>query len=442
MTARSSMDHVLDLAAIPSSSTSDAARQLAAFSLFDWMVCARAGADQELSRIVRDFVRDEGGKPAATIVGAEAKFPPRAAALANGTTSHALDYDDTHFAHIGHLSVGIYPAALAVGEEMNASAAVVRDAFLIGAEAACRIGIILGRVHYQTGFHQTATAGAFGATVAAGRLYGLDREQMRNALSLVATRASGLKCQFGTMGKPFNAGIAAANGVEAAGLARRGFVSCADGIGGTQGFVESHSDTPDHEAAWIDPPPKRFVFEDNKYKLHACCHGTHPMIEALRDGLRERSAAVKAVKRITVYTHPRWLLVCDIKEPRTGLQVKFSYAHLAAMVMSGIDTASEKIYTDALADSADLRQLSRRVDIVGDESLGDLVARVVIEFDGGSRVEISRDLAKPLPVELLERGLRSKAESLLGPAIAGKLWAAIAALDRLSAHDVASLLNI
>jgi 2-methylcitrate dehydratase PrpD len=435
------MDHVLDIAATPSSSTSDAARRLAAFSLFDWIVCARAGADQELSRIVRDFVHDEGGKPVATIVGAEAKCPPRAAALANGTTSHALDYDDTHFAHIGHLSVGIYPAALAVGEETNASAAAVRDAFLIGGEVACRIGMILGRVHYQTGFHQTATAGAFGATVAAGRLYGLSRNQMRNALSLVATRASGLKCQFGTMGKPFNAGIAAANGVEAAGLAKRGFISCDDGIGGTQGFVESHSDSSDHETAWIDPPPKRFVFEDNKYKLHACCHGTHAMIEALRDGLRQRPFGARDVKRVAVYTHPRWLLVCDIKEPRTGLEAKFSYVHLAAMVMSGIDTASEKTYTDALAADADLRQLARRVDVVGDESLGDLAARVAIDLEGG-RVEVVHDLANPLPLDVLERGLRAKAKGLVGAAVADKLWAAIPMLDRLSARDLASLLNM
>src|SRR6476660_4851704 len=181
MGCSSSMEQLLALSARPASAMSDAARQLAAVSLFDWLICARAGADQELSCIMRDFVREEGGKPVATIVGERDKYPARAAALANGTISHALDYDDTHFAHIGHLSVGIYPAALAVGEETNASAIETRDA---GAEAACRIGMVLGRVHYQRGFHQTATAGAIGATVAAGRLYRLTTNQMRNALSL------------------------------------------------------------------------------------------------------------------------------------------------------------------------------------------------------------------------------------------------------------------
>ena len=127
---------------------------------------------------MRDYVAVEGGRRVASIFGG-GQAPTRAVALVNGATSHALDYDDTHFGHVGHPAVGIYPAALAVGEEVGASAAAVSDAFLIGAEASVRLGMVLGSVHYSRGFHQTATADAFGATIAAGRLYGLTRDQMR-----------------------------------------------------------------------------------------------------------------------------------------------------------------------------------------------------------------------------------------------------------------------
>ncbi len=132
-----SMDHLLAISAMPTSALSEDARRLGSFSLFDWLVCARTGTEQELSRIIRGFVQEEGGKPVATIAGTQEKSSARAAALANGTISHALDYDDTHFAHIGHLSVGIYPAALAAAEEMKASATETRDAFVVGAEVAC-----------------------------------------------------------------------------------------------------------------------------------------------------------------------------------------------------------------------------------------------------------------------------------------------------------------
>src|SRR5690606_9935997 len=209
----------------------------------------------------------EGGRGSSSLFGG-GTAPARMAALVNGSTSHALDYDDTHFGHVGHLSVAIYSAALAVAEEMDAPAQALAEAFLCGAEAAIRIGLVLGTAHYNLGFHQTATAGAFGAAVAAGRLLGLDENQMRNAIGLCATRASGLKSQFGTMGKPYNAGVAASNGIEAALLARLGMNSADDGLSGAQGFVETHTDL-----AGEAPDANGFLFEDNKYKFHACCHG-------------------------------------------------------------------------------------------------------------------------------------------------------------------------
>ena len=228
--------------------------EIARRSLYDWFAVTRAGENEPVAKIVRGLVADEGGKEAASVAGLDKMVPARAAALANGAASHALDYDDTHFAHVGHPSVAILPAALAVAEEIDAPASAALDALLIGAEASIRIGMVLGRRHYDRGFHQTATAGAFGATVAAARVMGLTRDETRNALSLIATRASGLKSQFGSMGKPFNAGVAASNGVEAAQLAKRGFVSCDDGVGGPQGFIDAHVDEACEDAAWRRRP--------------------------------------------------------------------------------------------------------------------------------------------------------------------------------------------
>ena len=440
MLAEQTLSRLLGLAAVDAAEISPNARTIARFSLFDWLVVARAGSDEPLSRIVRDFVRDEGGKPVATIVGG-LKVPARAAALVNGTISHALDYDDTHFAHIGHLSVAIMPAALAMAEETGATAAAACDAFLIGAEAACRIGMVLGRQHYERGFHQTATAGAFGATVAAGRLLGLSREQMRNALSLVSTRASGLKSQFGTMGKPFNAGIAASNGVEAAALAARGFVSCDDGVGGLQGFIDTHAEQVAEDQAWANPPPGTFAFEDNKYKLHACCHGTHAMINALVETMRGGALSGDQVERMALRTNRRWMQVCDIKQPRTGLEVKFSYGYLAAMALTGINTAAEDAYTADLCRDPTLGSLARRLEVTSDAAVSDTAAVLTIDTKDGRRLSVQHDLAARIPADRLEAGLRGKARGLLGEATAGRLWAAVVGRDRLSARDLAGLLG-
>jgi 2-methylcitrate dehydratase PrpD len=440
MPSTATMNGLLAIAAIERGEIGRKARRFADFSLFDWLLVSRAGTDQRVSVIIRNFIEEAGGKSSSTVVGSRMKVPARSAALANGTISHALDYDDTHFAHVGHPSAAIFPAALAVGEEMGASACDVRDAFLLGAEASCRFGMVLGRSHYEHGFHQTATAGAIGATLAAGRLYDLSPEQYRMALSLVSTRASGLKSQFGTMGKPFNAGMAAANGVEAADLARRGFISCDDGLGGPQGFIETHCENPDSITPWIDPPPGVFVFEGIKYKLHACCHGAHAMIEALRIVLREHEIAPDAVVSLDVTTNPRWLKVCDIKSPRTGLEAKFSYGLLAAMVLEGLDTTSDAVFDDALCGQSRVQRLAQRVRVTSDSDLSDTQTAIVLD-DGRNRHRATYDIARPLSDLEIERGLRRKAKGLVGEATAEALWASLSGLDRLSAMGLAALLQ-
>ena len=86
-------------------------------SMLDWLAVGYAGRDEPVSQILRAQVAAEGGAADATVFGGVSRVPARAAALANGTISHALDYDDTHFDHIGHPSVAVMPAVFALAEK-------------------------------------------------------------------------------------------------------------------------------------------------------------------------------------------------------------------------------------------------------------------------------------------------------------------------------------
>ena len=429
-------DKLVDLGQTPSVDLPPRAAALARFSLLDWVVCGRKGIDEPLAGKLRKLAKREGGTPSASTFGGD-RAPARMAALVNGATSHVLDFDDTHFAHIGHLSVGIFPAALAVAEERGKSATEVIEAFLVGAEAAIRLGVALGSDHYNRGFHQTATAGAFGATVAAGRLYDLSATEMTHALGLCATRASGLKSQFGTMGKPYNAGIAASNGVEVAQLASMGFTSVQDGVSGPQGFILTHSIETDPEARWETPEQGRFLFEDNKYKLHACCHGTHAMIEALLAA----KVDVDQVEAFALRTSPRWLNVCNQKSPASGLAVKFSYAWLAGMALRGDATGDDNLYSDALVADPFLQSFANRVTVEGDANVTDLQAVGVLTLKSGETVEVSYDLAASLPEDVLRQKLTAKAVAALGEE-GQKIWECHDKLDGFSARDLGMLLTV
>ena len=428
-------DGIIDIAMRPADQVPDLPLDFAKLSLLDWMTCGIAGTSEPLAVNLRQLAAGEGGQPVASVLGGM-RAPPRMAALVNGATSHALDYDDTHFAHVGHLSVGIYPAALAIAEMQDASAEEMITAFLLGAEGAIRVGMTLGRAHYNHGFHQTATAGAFGATLAAGRLLGLDSLQMRHALGLCATRASGLTSQFGSMGKPYNAGISAANGVECATLAGLGFTSADDGLMGHQGFVGAH--LPGGGAVTgPDLALDSYKFPDNKYKLHACCHGLHPMIEALQTSEAAARVPLDDIRSFSLSTNPRWLAVCDIKRPRTGLEVKFSYNWLAGMTLRGDDTGDDRLFTDSIAGDSELGRFAERINVKGDNELTDLQARGEISLTDGRAIPVWFDLADPFAPEVLAEKLQRKSSTIIGDAGAA-IWDLHPRLGQLGARDIAS----
>lgn len=400
-------------------------------SLFDWATVGRAGANEPVARAARAVARQTEGGAAGAVLFGGGRAGPAAAALANGAASHALDYDDTHFGHIGHPSVAVVPAALALAETRGVQGAQLLQALAVGLETACRLGAWLGRSHYEAGFHQTGTSGAFGATAAAGRVLGLDAGQMAQALSLAATRAAGLKSQFGTMGKPLNAGFAAEVGVVCALLAEAGAEAAPDAIEGEQGFGPTHAGHADAQA--LDGLGTGWVFPRVSYKFHACCHGLHAMLEALRKleaaGLDTAGLKADAVEAVEIRTHPRWLAVCNLQEPATGLQAKFSYRLTAAMRLAGLDTAALGVYDAALCARPDLVALRDRVRVVADDSLPDTASEVGVTVAG--RVHRARhDVLHDSDPEAIGSRLQAKSATLLGRQASAALWADIQDLER------------
>jgi 2-methylcitrate dehydratase PrpD len=400
----------------------DNARHMARLSLLDWIAVAIAGRDEPVSKIVRKMALDDGGTPEASIVGQRVRLPARAAAMVNGTTSHALDYDDTNFVYVGHPSVAVIPAALAIAEKTGATDAAFIDAALIGMEVASRIGAWLGRSHYEAGFHQTATSGTFGATMAAARLLGLNQKQSAHALGLATTRASGLKSQFGTMGKPFHAGMAAANGVEVATLAAAGFVSNPDGLTCSQGFADTHGGQSDDLVTILQGLGETFLSESVQHKFHACCHGTHAALEALGQARGSHQIEASDVDKVTITVNPRWLGVCNIASPVTGLEAKFSYRLTAAMALTGLDTSALSTFSDDNCAQPALMALRDRVSVQTDASMSDTAAQVRINRHTGETILETHDLAAPMARSERETKVRNKAASLLGRDTAEQLW--------------------
>ena len=319
------------IAAVHPSDIGAAARAQARNAVLDTLGVILAGRGDECARLAHRLAVSEGGAPVARLIGATERTSASWAAFVNGTAGHALDYDDVDFVILGHPSVTLVPALIALAEERGIGGARVLEAYAIGFELLHVLGRAVNPRHYRRGFHATATLGSVGVAGASAYLLGLDEAQITNALSLGASGSAGLVSNFGTMTKPFHAGQSARAGLVAAKLAEGGFTAAADtletgftaalaaeGIGPT---AHEFADWESAVGAWGHPWD---IEEGVCVKIHPCCAMTHPGIDAMLDLVNTEDIAVADVVALGARASTMTLKVLRYKEATTSLEGKFS----------------------------------------------------------------------------------------------------------------------
>ncbi len=409
-------------------------------SMIDWCGVAYAAKEEPVSKIVTKLIDEEQTKGLSRLISNGKEVSAKSAAFVNGTIGHALDYDDTHFLFTGHPTASAFPTALALGEELGSSIDEIMLAYMCGVEISTRLGHILGYPHYNKGFHQTATSGAFGATLVASKLLKLDAKQIENALGIVSTRASGLKSQFGTMGKPFHAGIAASNGIEAAKLSKLGFVSCENGIECNQGFLKTHAWDETMPEAAINGLGQDFLFPEIKYKFHACCHGLHAFLEALDELKTKNNFNPDSIEKISIQTQPSWLQVCNIDSPKTGLEAKFSYRLTAAMSLHGVDTGRLDSYNEEICFNEKIVKTRDKVQVIPNDKMTNTEALIELK-DGTEIYKNSHDLNNKIENELLQKKILTKSSSLLSDKLSNEIFDLFKNSEKNRAKDIINLLK-
>jgi hypothetical protein len=143
-------------------------------TILDGFGLALAGSASTAGPIIRKYIESLGPCPgSSTIVGTKMKVHPRFAALANGISIHADDYDDTGSAM--HVAAPVLPPTFALCELGRRSGKDLMLAFHLGVEVADKIGDAVSPRHQQDGYHTTGTIGTFGSAVACAKLRGIRR---------------------------------------------------------------------------------------------------------------------------------------------------------------------------------------------------------------------------------------------------------------------------
>ncbi len=413
---------------------SDAVEREAHRTFYNWLGCAIGAAHHEAAVASLEAVQLLEPAPQATVLGRAEKVDIASAALINGITSHTFDFDDTHLKTIIHPAGPVASAILALGELRGATGRELIDALVLGIDVACRVGNAMYPEHYDRGWHITGSTGTLGAAAGCARLLGLDEQRTAMALGIAASQPVGFREQFGTMTKPFHPGGSARAGLTSALLASHGFTASPRALEAPRGFMQVTSDKRDwneitHELG------ERFEISFNTYKPFACGIVIHPSIDACVQ-LREQGVVPEQVQTIELRVHSLVLELTGKKEPRDGLQGKFSVYHgCAAGLIYG--RAGEEEFSDAVVSDPRVVALRNKVRATVDDSIHEAAADVTAVLVDGRRVHVRVDhaigsLERPLSDAQLEAKFNALVVSQMGEARAREITAACLRLASLS----------
>jgi 2-methylcitrate dehydratase PrpD len=315
-------------------------------------------------------------------------------------------------------------------------------AYAVGFEVEAKLGRCVNMVHYEKGWHPTATLGTFGATTAAGKLLSLNASELTFAFGIAGSEASGLKENFGTMTKPLHVGHCAKNGLLAALLAKRGFTASTTileghfGFGnlcvGAEAFDFTHL-TKDFGSPW------ELVSSGVVLKAYPCCGSTQAAVDAMLALRATYGFRPEEIISIRARVQPNRVHILVHPQPKTGLEAKFSLEYcVATAAIEG--ELRLRHFTDAWVQQPRNLALTAATKALVHDDSKNTRSDVTVYLHDGRTLSRSLDHAKGITTrdELL-RKYYDCSEGLLAPAAIDRSAQLIDHLEEVD--DLASLLS-
>ena len=393
-------------------------------AVIDWYASIYPGLNTPAVQVLTHALTDDLDRGAAQLVQGRAATP-RAAALIQGTAAHAAEVDDSFRDAMYHPGAATIAAALAVAQSMDASGPAFLRAVVLGYEVSTRIGVVMGRPHYQY-WHNTGTMGSFGAAAAAASLLKLDEVAFANALAIAATFTAGLQQAFRTeaMAKPLHAGRAAEAGVLAAQLAAGGMRSSLDVLEGESGLGQAMSQGPDWSQVGATLGTD-FHITRLTFKNHIGCGHTFAAIDGALTLQQMHGFGHADIERVHLGVYQPTLDIAPHVDPQNADQARFSLHYMVATALVHGSVRLSAFEPERLNDPH-TRALMQRIDKALDPAVdavfpGRRGARVGITLRDGRQLSLLQPDRKGDPdLPLSDADLEGKLMELATPVIGEK----------------------
>lgn len=324
------------------------------------------------------YVRSLGDREEAAVLALGLRTSCRSAALAHGAMAEMLEFQDTYAPAAFHPGSSVLPSALAMAEAGHRSGKDLLAAVVAGYEACLRIAAAGGQSYVDRGFMSTGTVGAFGATVAAGKVLGLGREALANALGIAGYMLPFSAAENFFSGgysiRPLNAGQAARTGIEAAMLAAQGYTASDRILEGSSkpewGFCSMAGGQVDLNRITVGLG-QTYRIMDVAFKAYPCCGLPQTAVEAALDLARAHQLEAGQVESILVRTFASSVSRVGGNYPTphcSFVTCQFSMPYLIAAAIKYRQLTLQQFTPQAIHDP-EVLELSGRVKTVEDPDL-------------------------------------------------------------------------
>jgi 2-methylcitrate dehydratase PrpD len=274
-------------------------------SLLDFLCVSIVGSCTPVSEKVLDYFRTIDNSEKCTVIGSRGRLSAPNAAFVNGTSAHALDFDDGHTASSIHQGSMVFPAVLASFEEHRPDIDRVILGAMLGQEIAIRIGMGGHPATWRRGFHNTGIVGPFGAAAGVSKILGLSVEATLDALGLAGSHAGGL-FEFLASGadtKRIHPGKASRDGLICAELAARGVTGPPTVLEGPMGYFKAYAGEEIKLDKIMDGLGEKWEVLNAYTKPYPCCRHLHAPIDIALALKQEESLKHEEVDKINISTY-------------------------------------------------------------------------------------------------------------------------------------------
>ncbi|MDI7261100.1 MAG: MmgE/PrpD family protein [Thermodesulfobacteriota bacterium] len=354
-------------------------RETAKLCLLDTVGVGIYGSQMEWSKIVAEYAKEYASVAESSVWGQGWKTSAPYAALINGTSAHGIEMDDRSATYDLHPGSAIVSAALAAWEKSGATGKDVIAAIVGGYEIAIRLGAAL-RGSCRVRFYGSPIKNLFGATVAAGKLFGLDNNTMLNAVGIAGSMASGLRewssDPKGTMVKRLSGGgWPAQNGVMAALLASKGLTGPATILEGKRGICHAFG-VNEGNVSWKEPQTgeltkdlgKDYWIMRREVKAYATCGGLQASVDCVNELKSKYKITPEQIEHVDIGCSFKVYDQHDSKHPQSIMAAQYSLPFVTALAFFE-DLSDPAAWVDQVLTKPEVVGLVEKVDMAIDDDL-------------------------------------------------------------------------